>query len=354
MPRRAVLFGGTGLLCAGIGLGYLFGQSRQRALTASATPAHATGTAEALTHTAGDQPPPLAMEEYPLPGDVASPAAPLATPSPVPAVADPGTEEAVAAAPPAVAPPPSHHIVETTPNWLRNAQPFVVAHGRPVVAVVIDDLGLDRARTERALALDPAVTMAFMTYAEKLPQWLARSRAAQHELLVHVPMQPESAAVDPGPNTLTVSLPQEEMLRRLRWGLDRLDGYVGANNHMGSRFTGDAAGMRVVLAELETRGLLFLDSLTTPRSTCGALARSLGLPFASRNVFLDNEATVPGVRRQIATLETVARSHGYAIGIGHPHDATLAALAEWLPQAQARGITVVPLTSAIRLTAEHT
>ena len=135
--------------------------------------------------------------------------------------------------------------------------------------------------------------------------------------------------------------------------IDRMEGYVGANNHMGSRFTEDAAGMRVVLEELRSRGMLFLDSRTTGRSACAAVAATVGLQFASRNVFLDNDTSAAAVRAQIVVLEQVARKHGTAIGIGHPHDGTLTALAEWLPIAAERGIAVVPLTSAMRLAAER-
>ncbi|HXT05070.1 MAG TPA: divergent polysaccharide deacetylase family protein, partial [Casimicrobiaceae bacterium] len=131
-------------------------------------------------------------------------------------------------------------------------------------------------------------------------------------------------------------------------GLARLDGYIGINNHMGSRFTQDRAGMSVVMAEVKSRGLLFLDSVTIGRTVGAATAQPLHVPFAERNVFLDDEATIAGVTRQIAVLEQVARKHGTAIAIGHPHAATIDVLAQWLPKAASRGIAVVPLTSVVR------
>ena len=67
-------------------------------------------------------------------------------------------------------------------------------------------------------------------------------------------------------DALTVSLTPEEIQRRVRSNLGKFDGYVGINNHMGSRFTADARGMATVMEELHDRGLLYLDSRTTPKT----------------------------------------------------------------------------------------
>ncbi len=317
LSRRSLLLGGiVAAFAVSLGIGAVIGRLGR--------PARPTASTALPPRMAAKTPPPRLMEEEPLPGDIYIPKLAARVPTPQP------------------------RATQASPTWLSNAEPLVAAGGTPVVAIVIDDLGLDHGRTERAIALGGGVTLAFMTYAEGLPQWTAAARAARHELLVHVPMQPLSPEADPGPNALTTGLGEAEIRRRLRWGLDRLDGYVGANNHMGSRFTESAAGMGVVMDELKARGLLFLDSRTTGASACAPLAAARDLPFAARNVFLDNEPTVAAVSRQIVALEDVARRHGSAIGIGHPHDGTLTALAEWLPTAGARGVVVVPLTSAMR------
>lgn len=344
ITRRALLAGSAGVLAAGFGIGSLLRDKTEPVIQEASAPI--TGPAPVVAAaTPAPHVDPL-MEETPLPSDVyvsrtQMPGVPAVPPAAAPA------------SPPVAAPPRRPAVIAGTPTWQRNARPLVPASGIPAVAIVIDDLGLDRERTLRSLRLGRDVTMAFMTYAEGLPQWLSQTRAGRHEILVHVPMQPEAASVDPGPNALTVGLSEGEILQRLRWGLDRMDGYVGANNHMGSRFTEDATGMRVVFEELQARGMLFLDSRTTGHSACAAVAATVGLPFASRNVFLDNDTSASAVRAQIMVLEQVARKHGTAIGIGHPHDGTLTALAEWLPLAASRGIAVVPLTSAMRLAAER-
>jgi polysaccharide deacetylase 2 family uncharacterized protein YibQ len=117
---------------------------------------------------------------------------------------------------------------------------------------------------------------------------------------------------------------------------------------MGSRFTASEPDMRLVLAELKRRGLLFLDSRTIAGSVGAAVATQLGVPFAERDVFLDNVQSADAVEAKLAELERIARAHGHAIAIGHPHDATIAALAAWLPTLRARGFALVPLSTIVK------
>jgi polysaccharide deacetylase 2 family uncharacterized protein YibQ len=234
------------------------------------------------------------------------------------------------------------------PAWLRFAVAAPAAGNRPRIAIVLDDCGLDRPRTERAMALPAEVTMSFMTYAPDVQRQTEQARRAGHELLVHVPMEPISARMDMGPNGLAIDQPRDEVLRRLRWGLERFDGYVGINNHMGSRFTADAEAMGWVLGELKARGLLFLDSRTVAHSAGASVAASVDLPFVARDVFLDNSQEADAVEARLKDAEAVARKKGTAIAIGHPHEATLVALNLWIATLPEQGIVLVPLTDIVK------
>jgi polysaccharide deacetylase 2 family uncharacterized protein YibQ len=183
-----------------------------------------------------------------------------------------------------------------------------------------------------------------MTYAPNIVELAASARAAGHELLVHIPMEPEDGHLSTGPNVMRADLPADELRRRLHWALTRFDGYVGVNNHMGSQFTTSDAGMTILLEALRDRGLLFLDSKTTAASVGSVIASRLGVPFAERDVFLDNETTASAVEDQLKHLEAVARRKGYAIAIGHPHDGTLDALSAWLATVEQRGFVLVPVS----------
>ena len=235
------------------------------------------------------------------------------------------------------------------PAWLRFATAAPVdLRDKPRVAIVIDDLGLDRPRTERVIALAPGVTLSFLAYSRDLPRVTEAARRAGHELIVHVPMQPVNTKVDMGPNGLSTNLSKEEVLRRLNWDLGRFEGYVGINNHMGSRFTGDAQAMGWVMDELKTRGLMFLDSRTIATSIGAKAAAADGVPFAERDVFLDDEQTAGAVDQRLKEVEAIARKKGTAIAIGHPHDVTIAALTSWIASLPQKGIVLVPLTEIVK------
>ena len=313
---------------------------------------------------------PVVMEQAPAP--VFTPASPRDEPAndeaddsrpliqPPPPRPDPGSSEAlelghasdVASMPPPPIPqaqPPARLPPAGAAVWLRNALPPAKTGGHPMIAIIIDDLGIDRKRSERVAALKGPLTLSYMTYADDLTRQTNDARAHGHELMVHVPMQPESSTFDPGPEVLEVGQSPEEIRRRLEWGLSRFDGYIGINNHMGSRFTSEASGMRVVMAELRRRGLAFVDSVTSEHSVGADVARQFGVPFATRHIFLDNALGVTYVRAQLDKVEAHARKYGFAVAIGHPHDGTIEALAGWVPGLQARGFVLVPVSTIIRM-----
>ena len=220
--------------------------------------------------------------------------------------------------------------------------------GVPVVAIVIDDMGLDRSRSLRMIELDGPLTVSLMTYANGLPELTALARKAGHEVMGHLPMEPVDPNEDPGPGALMTNMNDAAIRRHLADYLDEWQGYVGINNHMGSKFTADAARMSVVMQELNMRGLMWLDSKTTVDSVGSAVAAATNVPYVERDIFLDNVSSVPAVLEQLTRLESAAQSRGFAVGIGHPHDATIDALGQWLPTLRGGGIALVPLTGALK------
>lgn len=220
-------------------------------------------------------------------------------------------------------------------------------HG-PALAIVIDDLGPGVSASREAIELPVGVTLSFLPYADDLPMLTAAARARGHEILVHLPMEPIGTD-DPGPNALLSRLTPDEMLRRAVWAFDRVPGAVGMNNHMGSRLTAQPAAMRLVLEEARRRGLLFVDSRTSPASIAYDVAEGLGMKATSRDIFLDNDPGSRAVLEQLDAAERLARRTGTALAIGHPHPITLKVLAGWLPGAMSRGLRIVSTGRLIAL-----
>ena len=116
---------------------------------------------------------------------------------------------------------------------------------------------------------------------------------------------------------------------------------------MGSLLTADRPKMDEVMTELKARGLLFVDSRTTSKTVASTEAQRFGVPHAERDVFLDNEADLDAIRRQLAATERIARRRGVAVAIGHPHDLTIEALRGWLPTLEERGFVLVPISTVV-------
>lgn len=282
--------------------------------------------------------PQVAVRPRPQPPRPAAPAPAIPPPAPIlPEEVAPTPEPQVAALPPEAFPAKS--------LWRRNAIPFSPVAGKPMIAIVIDDMGIDVPRSARIIALPPPLTTSFLSYGQHLARQTAAARAAGHELMLHMPMEPLGAGINPGPDVLLTSMSDEAIRNRLRQSLGAFQGYVGINNHMGSRFTADARGMEVVMRELRADGLLFLDSVTSGRSVGAKTATADNVPNLSRNVFLDDSADPAAIHAQLRRVEEIARKTGSAIAIGHPRETTLAALTEWLPKARAEGFQFVPISA---------
>ena len=236
------------------------------------------------------------------------------------------------------------------PAWRRFAAPAAYQPGHttaPLIAIVLDDLGPDVLATRRAIAMAPTITLSFLPYAPHVSELADEARALGHEILAHVPMEPYGNA-DPGRNALMLAQSEDEFKKRLDWNLNQFDGYVGINNHMGSRLTEQARPMLTLMAEMQRRDLLFLDSRTTAQSLGSNMAKASGVPALERDIFLDHAQGPDHLLSQLFELERVAQANGVAIAIGHPHPLTLDVLEIWSRGIESKGLRLAPLTALLR------
>jgi polysaccharide deacetylase 2 family uncharacterized protein YibQ len=214
------------------------------------------------------------------------------------------------------------------------------------VAVVIDDLGRSVDEVETLERLGVPLTYSVLPFEAATPEVVAVLRRHGDEILCHLPMEPVNGQ-NPGPGALRHGMDAGELRAATAAALAAVPGAVGANNHMGSRLSADPRSMHAVLGLLADRDLFFLDSRTSPESVGYRVATELGVPAAERQVFLDGDQRPQMIREQFERMLAIARQRGAAIAIGHPHAATLAALAAAVPRAKALGYRFVRVSDLL-------
>lgn len=203
----------------------------------------------------------------------------------------------------------------------------------PWVAIIIDDVGYDRAMAEKFIGLKEPLTLSIFPFAPHCREIAATAYRKGLGVMLHLPMEPdEYPDVDPGPGKLLTGMTPDQLIAQLRQDLGSVPYIRGVNNHMGSKLTTYADQMNQIFTILKKRGLFFIDSRTTAKTVCRSAARLLQVPFAQRNVFLDNRQNAASIRSQLKKLVRYARRHGQAVGIGHPHGVTYRVLKAQLPK----------------------
>ena len=233
------------------------------------------------------------------------------------------------------------------PEAVPPKKPLTIRHG--TVAVIVDDMGNSMHEADALLAIDVPITFSIIPGFAKGKEVAEAAHRKGGEVMLHIPMEPKGYQQKPfEKNGLLLALSNEEIDKRMAGYLGVVPYVVGANNHMGSRFTEDRPKMLIVLSVLKGKGMFFIDSKTTPASVGDRVAREIGVPTAARNVFLDNEQDVAAIQAQLEKLAAMALKTGSAIGICHPHKATLQALAATLPVLKAEGINFVYASALVR------
>jgi uncharacterized protein len=214
-----------------------------------------------------------------------------------------------------------------------------------MIAIVIDDLGQDVKQAREILSLPASVTVAIMPGLAQSQKIAELARKNDREVLLHLPMEYRSKNGRPAPGMLRSDMTPMEFLNTVSDDVASVPGAVGINNHEGSALTENKEAMKFLMAELKARNLMFLDSLTSPKSVAYSTAREFGLKSARRDVFLDNDSDNPAsIRKQLDELVDIARKNGKAIGIGHPHPATVIEIRKWLADADRQGVEIVPVS----------
>jgi polysaccharide deacetylase 2 family uncharacterized protein YibQ len=171
------------------------------------------------------------------------------------------------------------------------------------------------------------------------------------DVMLHLPLEPyHTADRYPDYYLITTTTPPDKVESLIDDSFKKMPLIVGVNNHMGSKATEDKPLMKLILKKIKKKGLFFVDSLTAHHSVCGPIADDIKLPFAKRDVFLDNVNTREAIEKQMIDLADKARHQGYAIAIGHDRQLTLQVLEDDIPILQKQGFQIVHVKDLLRNT----
>jgi polysaccharide deacetylase 2 family uncharacterized protein YibQ len=219
----------------------------------------------------------------------------------------------------------------------------------PVIAIVVDDMGINRKRTLDIISINAPLTSSFLTYGNDLLGLVAKAQASGHEIMIHAPMEPKKAN-NLAPDTLKTDMNKTQIDDLFVQMLQRFDNVKvnGINNHMGSKFTEDAEKLGYVMNILKQRNMFFLDSKTSASSKGKDLAVKNDIKFVERDVFLDNNNDYDYILKQLQKAEDIAIKKGFAVAICHPKSQTYLALKDWVESLNGKQLKLVHVSEIVQ------
>ena len=219
----------------------------------------------------------------------------------------------------------------------------------PRVALLVGGLGLSQASTNSAISgLPGAVSLGFAPYGADLERDVAQARDSGHEAVLQLPMEPfDYPANNPGPHTLLTQQSETENLDSLHWLMTRFTGYIGVTNFLGAKFTADAGAFSPVLSDVASRGLVYLDDGSSPRSLTRDKAGPINLRAAVADVVIDANQSAASIEAALFRLETIARANGSAIGVATALPVSVERIGRWAEGLEAKGVALVPLSAVM-------
>ncbi|QOY51480.1 divergent polysaccharide deacetylase family protein [Candidatus Sulfurimonas baltica] len=212
---------------------------------------------------------------------------------------------------------------ETLPNAPEREAKIVFT--KPKLAIIIDDVSV-KSHVNAIKSLNLPLTMSFLPPSEFRPN---SAILASHEnfYMVHLPMEAKSFTKEE-PFTLRVADSQTKISQRIASIKKLFPNVKYINNHTGSKFTSNELAVNKLIYALKKQNIDFIDSRTIASTKVPVVMKNYGKKYMARDIFLDHELEKEYVKKQIKEAIKVAKVHGTAIAIGHPHANTIMALSE--------------------------
>ncbi|KPH52127.1 divergent polysaccharide deacetylase family protein [Helicobacter pullorum] len=255
---------------------------------------------------------------------------------------------------PQITPPPiSQESKPTKPTQIPSKPKPQCQKPRPQLAIIIDDIS-NFYQYQKIQEIPYKIT----------PSLFPRSIASQNTpeiakksdfYMVHLPLEALNFSQKEHKYLLSTDSKQtiQETIQNLKKDFPNLT-YL--NNHTGSKFTQTPQAMYFLLEILNENNISFVDSRTTPhtktrnyyqQNLTTPLNQCQNQPFLERDIFLDNELDITKITQNLIQAVKIAKTKGYAIAIGHPHQQTILALKNATNYLQNSGVELVYINELV-------
>jgi len=217
----------------------------------------------------------------------------------------------------------TNNTVIIPPKEKPTPPPHINISKKPKLVIIIDDVSF-RSEVKNIKKIPYKITPSFFPPTKRHPNTVIYAKSFAH-YMVHVPMEAVNYA-HPEPNTMNINWSYAQIKNRIDEIKKEFPKAKFINNHTGSTFTSDKDSMIKLFKALKAEHLGFVDSKTTPYSKSTDAEKVYHISLFERNIFLDNKQDPSYIRNQLKKAVKIAKKHGFAIAIGHPHPVTLSTL----------------------------
>jgi polysaccharide deacetylase 2 family uncharacterized protein YibQ len=219
------------------------------------------------------------------------------------------------------------------------------------VSLVVEQMGMNQALLDQAKkTLPPGVALAFNPYAGEVFSQMQTARQAGFETLLSLALETRNYPYsDPGSLALlTANLPEKNQ-EKFTQQMATAQGYMGMIPMMGKIARYDAPLMDLVLGQLGTRGLMYVDTAEgTQAEVHEKRSKNANLPYTHVTLRLQS---IEEREAFFKNLAQTALKQGSAVGLLPPYPIIFETVAAWvkaLPQTHAQ-LTFVPVSYQGRL-----
>ena len=220
------------------------------------------------------------------------------------------------------------------------------------VALIVDDMGNSLEVLQELISLERPVTIAVLPTSVFAKETAQTAHDNGLEVILHLPLESlnnhdASGSMD---GTIQTGMNEEEVTALVEEGFNQVPHIKGVNNHMGSKFMSDEEKLKLIFRRLKKKNLFFIDSRTTANSKALSASEKIGLPLASRKIFLDNSRNYSETYKILVEIAEVTDTVDISpiIIIGHPYPETIRAIKDATRILRAKGVTIVPVSKLIK------